>query len=301
MALDAIALVLFLFALGALCSRWRLLPESAAEVLHRFVLYLCLPAAVLRYASRLHFEPGLLALIAIPWLVLLAGIALVYPAARWLRLEDGERAVLLLCVPLANTSFLGYPLVEALLGPEALPYAVIYDQFGSFMMLSTWGLWVLARYGGEAAPTARTIARRIVTFPPFLALAVALGVMPEHPPALLEALLRRLSDALLPIVAVAVGFEIRLRLSRRELKPLAAGLGLKLLVLPAVAWGLVKLFGLAVVPARTAVLETAMPAMITAAALASSHRLAPRLAAALVAYGVIVALGTLPVWTWLLR
>src|SRR5690606_10353459 len=61
---------------------------------------------------------------------------------------------------LGNTSYIGYPMVEALLGAQALPYAVVYDQFGTFVMLSTLGLVVLARYGGDDPPTARMIALR---------------------------------------------------------------------------------------------------------------------------------------------
>mgnify|MGYP006202645689 CR=1 FL=1 len=36
----------------------------------------------------------------------------------------------------------------------------------------------------------------------------------------------------------------------------------------------------------------------TAAALAISHQLAPRLAAALVGYGILLSLATLPMWAW---
>ena len=210
-------------------------------------------------------------------------------------------AVLLLCVPLGNTSFLGYPLTRAMLGEAALPFAVVYDQFGSFLMLSTWGIWVLARYGGDRAPTAREIGRKIVRFPPFVALLVALTVMPAAPPAVVEALLLRLSDALLPVVAFAVGLELRFRLPRGAGGPLAAGLALKLVLLPLVAWAFVRSFGPEGVAGSATVLESAMPSMITAGALASSHRLAPELAAALVGYGVLLSLATLPAWAVLLR
>ena len=44
-----------------------------------------------------------------------------------------------------------------------------------------------------------------------------------------------------------------------------------------------------------------MPPMITAGALAASHRLAPDLAAAMVGYGVLLALASLPAWSLLLR
>jgi predicted permease len=39
-----------------------------------------------------------------------------------------------------------------------------------------------------------------------------------------------------------------------------------------------------------------MPSMVTAGALAISHGLAPRLAAAMVGYGVLLSLLTLPLW-----
>jgi predicted permease len=48
------------------------------------------------------------------------------------------------------------------------------------------------------------------------------------------------------------------------------------------------------------VLEAAMPPMITSAALAAMAGLAPELAAAMVGYGTLAAMATLPLWRWLL-
>ncbi|MBP9146225.1 MAG: AEC family transporter [Thermoanaerobaculia bacterium] len=300
MALDAFLLVIGMLALGKACAATGRFPPEAAAVLNRFVLDICLPAAVLRYASRLELDLSLLRVIAVPWLLCALSAGLVFLYARHAGLAQDRMAVLLLCVPLGNTSFLGYPLTRAMLGETALPHAVVYDQFGSFLLLSTWGLWVLARYGGDRRPTAREIGRKIVRFPPFVALAVALTVMPAAPPALVEGLLVRLSDALLPVVTFAVGLDLRLRLPRGALAPLTVGLVLKLVLLPLAAWGLVRLLGLDGIAATATVFESAMPPMITAGALASSHRLAPELAAAMVGYGVLLSLATLPLWALLL-
>jgi malate permease and related proteins len=299
-AIDSFLLILLLIAIGKSCARLRLLPDNAADTLNRFALLVCLPAAVLRFAPQLSLDPRLIGLVAIPWLLLLASIVLVSVTVRLLKLSDGERAVLLLCVPLGNTSFLGYPLIEAFLGRDALPFAVAYDQLGSFVILSTWGLWVLARYGGDAKPTARMMAGRLLRFPPFIAMLLALTVMPAEPPAVVATLLARLSDALLPVVALAIGLQLRFRIPPGERAPLAAGLALKLLLLPALAWGLALAFGLGTMMTQAAVLEAAMASMITAAALAASHKLAPRLAAALVGFGTPLSLLTLPLWLWLL-
>lgn len=299
MAYDAYALILFMLALGMVFRRLGTFDEDAAEVLNAVVLYVCLPAAVLRYAPALELKPELLAIIAVPWLLLLASIALVTLSTRWLHLARDQHAVLLLTVVLGNTSFLGYPLVRALLGEAALPYAVVYDQFGAFMLLSTFGLYVLARYGGERKPTARDIAMRMLRFPPFLALLFALTLMPVDPPTFIANGLARLADALLPLVMLAIGISIRLRLPADIRKPLAAGLLLKLVALPALALVLIPALGLDGLMARATLLEAAMPPMITAAALAISHRLAPALAAAMVAYGIVLSLFSLPLWAWL--
>lgn len=299
MAYDAYALILFMLALGMVFRRLGMFDENAAEVLNAVVLYVCLPAAVLRYAPALELKPALLAIIAVPWLLLLASIALVSLTTRWLHLARDQHAVLLLTVVLGNTSFLGYPLVRALLGEAALPYAVVYDQFGAFMLLSTFGLYVLARYGGERKPTARDIALRMLRFPPFLALLFALTLMPVDPPAFIANGLARLADALLPLVMLAIGISIQLRLPAAIRAPLAAGLVLKLVLIPAIALALIPLLGLHGLMAQATLLEAAMPPMITAAALAISHRLAPALAAAMVAYGIVSSLLSLPLWAWL--
>ena len=301
MAFDAFALILAMLALGMVFARLKVLPDSAAEVLNRVVLYVCLPAAVLIYVPRLRVEASVAGLIATPWLLALATVALAALATRVFKFRRDEHAVLLLCVTLGNTSFIGYPMVRALLGEHALPYAVVYDQFGTFVLLSTFGLYVLAKYGGDAPPTTRQILVRIFKFPPVWALILGLTLMPEQPPAWIASGLQRLADALLPLVMLAVGLSIRLKLPRDEVKPLAIGLLLKLLVMPALALPLAWLFGLEAEMLQASVLESAMPTMITAGALAISHNLAPRLAAALVGYGILLSLATLPAWVWVLQ
>ena len=296
MAFDAFALVLAMLVLGYLFRRLKALPADAAQALTLVVLYVCLPAAVLRYAPRLELSAALLGVAAVPWLLLVATVLAVGALARVLKLRRDQHGVLLLTVALGNTSFLGYPLTRALIGEDALPYAVVYDQFGAFLIMSTFGLWVLARYGGEAVPSPREMARKVVLFPPLWALVVGLTVMPASPPSWIDGALLRLSEALLPLAMLTIGLSVRFALPRDELKPLAAGLVLKLALMPALALLLVPLLGMTGDMARTTVLEAAMPSMVTAGALAIAQGMAPRLAAAMVGYGLLLSLVTLPLW-----
>ena len=127
MTFDAFFLIVLMLVLGKLCAKARLFPDNAAEVLNQFAMYVCLPAAVLRYGSKLEIGPEILSIAAVPWGLGAIAVALVLALRRSLGWSREVCAVLLLCVPLGNTSYLGYPLVQAMRGEEALPYAVIYD------------------------------------------------------------------------------------------------------------------------------------------------------------------------------
>lgn len=293
---SAFLLIGLMMALGWGLRRAGVFDEAAAEPLNRFVIWICLPALVLQHVPTLQWQPALLGLALIPWAILAvtsAAVLLLGRLAGWPRPVVG---VLLLLVPLGNTSFLGYPLVAALLGPEAVRYAVVYDQFGSFLILTLFGLPVLALYSGSGRPRLGELLRRVVLFPPFLALLVALLPV-EHPQALRE-VLALVGAALVPVVTFAVGLQLRLKPPGEQLAPLALGLVLKLAFGPLLALALAKLLALPAGPREVAVLEAAMPTMITAGALAISAGLAPRLAAAMVGYGILIGMVTLPAWAW---
>jgi predicted permease len=271
-------------------------PENASDALNAVVLYVCLPASILINAPKLEFRLELLSVAIVPWILLAASTVLVLAVARWLRFARPDTAVLLLEVPLGNTSFLGFALIPVLAGAEALRYAVVFDQFGSFFILSTFGLTVIALYGGGARPTPATILRRVIGFPPFLTLVFALTLMPKEPPPAVAAMLQALAGALLPLVGLALGMQLKLRLPRSHVLPLAAGLAGKLVVMPALAFAIAGLIGLDPTMRAAVVLEAAMPPMITSAALAAMAGLAPELGAALVGYGILFSMATLPLW-----
>ena len=294
------AFIVVLLAIGRILEWRRMVPENAAQTLNLVVLNVCLPAAILLYAPRLQFNSELIGLVAVPWIILLVTILVVWPVARLLRFDHGSTANLLLLIPLGNTSFIGYALIPVLVGAGAMRYAVVYDQLGSFLILTTWGLIVLALFAGGERPTPVSILRRIISFPPFIALMFALTIMPAEPVSAVAHGLQLLADALLPIVVLALGMQIRLHLPRHHRLPLVLGLVAKLLLMPLIAFGLCRWFNLPQEISLVAIYLTAMPPMITSGALLSSAGLAPELAAALVGYGVVASMITLPMWHWIL-
>lgn len=295
-AVSVFAFILVLLVVGRVLRARRVVPDNAHETLNAVALYVCMPAAILLNAPQLTFDRTLLGFVAVPWIVLAASVALIVPLTRVLRMDRATSACLLLEVPLGNTAFMGYALVPALAGAGALRYAVLYDQFGSFVILGTYGLFVVAAQSGGERPRPTAILLRIVTFPPFIALMLGITVVPAHLPVSVTRPLEMLSGALLPIVALAVGMQLRLALPRHLLAPLAFAIVAKLVLVPLLAVALCALFHLRGDMRSAAILQSAMPTMMTTGALLSIAGLAPDLAAAVVGYTTMLSMVTLPIW-----
>ncbi|AKS41831.1 AEC family transporter [Wenzhouxiangella marina] len=297
--MSAYLIIIGLIAAGWALARTGYFPESTPEVLNKVVIALCLPALILIHVPTLEASWALLPLVLIPWLLLAITVLVVLLIGRWLRLRREVIATLMVLIPLGNTSFLGFPLVEALLGAEAIRLAVVYDQFGSFLIVCTHVLFVVGWYGEGENPTLTSMGRRILTFPPFIALVAALLFGNAWFPGPLMGLVERFADMLLPLVTLAIGLSLKLRLVPDYRRGLVIGLVGKLLVLPALALGLAWILGARGDIGTVSVLESAMPPMITAAALLAAARLAPALGSALVAWGVLFSAITVPAWFWL--
>lgn len=286
--------VLGLLACGIVAGRTGAVPEGTARVLDRLVIVLALPGLVLARVPTLELDAEALVPIGVAWGTLVLLVVLVAVLSRLLGWSRTTTGTMLLCVPLGNTSFLGIPAVEALLGTEHIPYAIIYDQLGSFLAVATWGTFVAARWGHGAEPTVRSVTRRIVTFPPLVALVIAVIALWTGLPGPVADVAELLGATLTPLTMLAIG--MRLEVPHTDALPtVATGLGLRLVVAPAAVLGLVAVTGAGGIVWEAATLEAAMPPMVTAGIVAIDAGLDERLATALTGGGILVALLTLPV------
>ncbi len=293
--MSNLLVILICLTVGLLLQKHRRLPDSFALSLNTYVIYVALPALVLYEIPHLTLDSRALLPVVFAWLMMFCSglfIWVVASRAGWSRSVTGA---LMLTVPLGNTGFVGIPLVEALLGTDAVPYAILYDQFGTFLALNTLGSFIAAYYS-DGETSWKNLARTIVSFPPFIALVLAFISLPLHFPDWFSGVLQRISSTLVPVVMVAVGLQWRLRLERDMIAPLALGLVATLFLTPLLAWVILHLLGINNLAAQVVVLEAAMPAMISAGVLAINYQLAPRLASSLVGYSLLLSLAT--VWAW---
>ena len=269
-------------------------PRETANSLNLFVIYVSLPALILHKVPGLEISAEVLVPVTMPWVMLVLSALAVYLLSRAMGWSRKVTGTLLLVVPLGNTSFLGIPMVTGFFGEPAVAYALLYDQFGTFMGLTTYGTFILATYGGSDRPSLRMILKKIATFPPFIALALALATRWLAYPEIVKGALGTIAASLVPVVMVAVGFQLKLVIAKHDIAPFAAGLSIKLVLAPLAALGIVMMLGSTGDAAQVSVFEAGMAPMITAGALAIMGGLAKDLAAAMVGYGLVLAFVTLP-------
>jgi predicted permease len=293
--MENFILIIAFILVGMALRRLPQFPDNSAQVLNLFVIYVSLPALVLLKVPELSFSREILVPALMPWLMLFSSAGVIIGLSKIFDWDRETIGALLLLVPLGNTSFLGIPMVQAFFGEEGVPYAVLYDQLGSFLALATYGSVVIAIYGqGDNKPTLNSVIKRILVFPPFISLLVAFTFRSVSQPDPVVLLLGTLAGTLVPVVMIAVGFQLTLRLSADVLKPMATGLMVKLLLAPCLALFICRMLGLNSIATQVSVFEAGMPPMVSAGAMAIMAGLSPKLTAAMVGVGIFLSFATLP-------
>jgi len=136
-----------LLALGYLGRRVPEFPEQTPRCLSLYVLYFALPALIIGQLRSLRFDARVLVPICTAWAILPLSAGCVLLAARLFRFQREHTGALLLMTGLGNTAFFGLPMTERFFGPSGLKWAVLFDQFGSFLALVTYGAFLLSVYG----------------------------------------------------------------------------------------------------------------------------------------------------------
>ncbi|MDX3773825.1 AEC family transporter [Chromatiaceae bacterium AAb-1] len=289
--------LIFLYILsGVVLKALGILPADSSHVLNRYVLYIAMPALILQKIPLLAFSADLLIPAVTPWLLLVVVVLLVLLASRLFGFSRETTGALLIILPLGNTSFIGFPMVEALFGETAMPYALVYDQLGSFIALATYTTIIAALYSPQVkAPTVRSVLVKVLTFPSFIALFTGLLLHGYQYPSLAQNMIDSFAATLVPVVMVAVGCSLSIKFSKEELKPLLFGVTTKLIVMPLLVWGLWTAAGQSGLAVTITIFQAAMPPMISAGAVAVMAGLSPRLSSGLIGIGILCGFISLPV------
>lgn len=300
--MDSIILIFICLFVGVALQRVNTIPVNAHTALNQFVIYISLPALALYYIPKIKISTQLLYPLGVAWIGFLLSWLLFELLGKWLSWPKKLIGCLVLTAGLGNTSFVGFPVIEALYGKKGLETAIVVDQPGTFVVMATLGIIVAAAYSKEVSG-ASSILRKILLFPPFIAFftGLAINISGYDFADSIQPVFQRLGSTVTPVALVAVGLQLKIEPRSKHWKFLALGLFYKLILMPSILFLLYKIvLGGKGQEIDVSIMEAAMAPMITAAILASSHGLKPRLAGMMIGVGIPLSFATLALWYYIL-
>jgi predicted permease len=287
--MENFVLILLAITVGYFINRLNIFSKDAPAILNQFVIYISLPAMIILQVPKLTFSMDTLIPIIVAWGVMAISAILVLLFARFFSFSKEITGSLMLIAILTNSSFMGIPILNAYIGESAMPYVLVYDQLGTFIALATYGTFIASYYSSKSQISFKIITLKVLTFPPFLSLVLALLLMGVEFHPVLSKVLSSFANTIVPIALVAVGLQLQFKLPKEDLKPFSVALFIKLIIAPIIAIVICKIFNWNNQAATVSIMEAAMAPMITAGAIASMAGLAPRLSSAIVGYGILIS------------
>ncbi len=304
--LSAMSIILLSLLTGyilKISGRWKI---TYAKVLNDFIIDVAFPALVLGALPQFLKETGLRSqdmLLALgAWILCIISI-LFFMLLHKLKIITQKQMGILVCVcGFANTSFVGFPMLEGLMGKDVIPQAIIIDQFGTFLSFTFLGIFWINWQSLGKKPTIKQLATRLMRFPPIWALLVSFPLSYFNVPDFFTEACVRIGQTLVPVAMVSVGLQLDLNLSflKQEWKPFLISIVFKLFLIPAIFLFIyANIFGVSGRELELIVLEMSMAPMITSSVLAMEAGLEPKLGALCLGLGIPLSLITVPlIQTW---
>ena len=290
-----IAPIFALILLGHVLRRVMALRDDFWAQLDKLIYFVFFPALLFHSLSGFHIDFAAAApMLEVGVLFMLVGMGLGYAAKYLFRAPPPVFAAAFQCSFRFN-SYIGLAVAGALHGQDGI--AAIGLLMGFLVpMANIASVWALAQHGEG------NWLREILLNPLILATVagIAFSLAGWSLPEALHTTIGLLSQASLPMGLIAVGAGLRLQGLNRHRGTLWYGVAVKLVVLPAAAWGLAMLFGLREVYFHAVVLMAALPLSTVSYVLAARMGGDGNIAAAQVVLTTLLALLTLPVWLLLM-
>lgn len=290
--IGVIAGVLGYVALGVVLRVTKLLSPEDARPLNTLLIYVALPALVFVTVKSAQVGWELAAIPVLAWALAIAGAVLAWGLSRWLGLAGATAGAFILTAAFGNTGYIGYPLASALLGDAGLLRAIFYDIFGNTAAVVTIGALVASRFGDHDLKV--NPLREIVTFPPFIALGLALVLRSVAVPVPVMDWLDVLGTLVVPLIMVSVGLSLKPAKLKEHLPAASLIAAVKLVVLPLLAWAAGSVLLRDDASLRVLVLEAGVPTMMLTLVIGMRFKLDTDLIASAIVVTALASIVTVP-------
>lgn len=255
-ALNAVAPIIILVALGYLLKRINLIPVGLAKQLNKIVFKVLLPVMLFNNVYKIDLSAGIdLSYIAYVGVAIGVLFAVILPLSAYLTKKRDRRAPLIQTAFRSNYAIIGIPLAAELFGTEGAALATLLSA-ASIPVFNILAVIALCAFDPDGKrPSVKKILLGIVKNP--LIIGIALGIVTLGVRAAFEAsgvtfrltdaepiyeAVTYLSSAATPIALLALGAQFEFSAVSEMKREIIAGTLIRCAIVPAIGIGIALLF-----------------------------------------------------------
>ncbi len=292
--LDPILPIAIYLLLGYL---FKIIYQDNSKQLIDFIINFSLPAIVFSKIYPLVLDEKILGLILMFISFILFNLILAYLVGKAMGLNKLLLATFMIMATFGNTSFIGFSYIDAFYGDDFIVYGLIYDLFGSFLLLVSVGMFIIT-WGKEKKNNFISIFKSIFLFPPTIMFIITVIVKNFEIPNFLLLTSQTIGSTLVPIAMIAIGMKLELKHIFARFHIVSMAMLLKMVVVPIIVLiGFQEFYGLNETWVKVTIIEVAMPPMTMATVLAIKGGLDEKVAINSLVLGVLLSLVTITLFT----
>jgi predicted permease len=296
MLLTVVAPIFILIGIGYLSARRRWISEEGLSGMTSFVFRLAMPCLLINGATTPHPNGGLTAFVFFTGCLATYALALVL-SGLVLRMRLADGGTFALNAAFGNTAMIGIPLVLAAHGQAGLSQMLAIVGLHSLILLPIGTVVSEVAHNARAPLAAVARATFVSVLQNPIVVAVLAGLVISQAGIPVPAVARRFLEmtglAGPPVALFCLGASLIAFDARRDWPGALLGTALKLLLMPAVVWGVAWLAGLPPVATAVAVLAAGMPTGANAFFLARRYGAGADRSGATVLLSTILSVATL--------
>ena len=292
--LDPVLPIAIYLAIGYL---FKVFLHDNSKQLIEFIIYFSLPSIVFSKIYPLILDQRIVGLILMFMCFILFNLALAYLVGKLMRLNRTYFATFMIMATFGNTSFIGFSYIDAFYGQDYIVYGLIYDIFGSFLLLVSVGMFIIT-WGNGKKNSVKSISKSIFLFPPAIMFFVTLVAKNFEIPNFLLLTTQTLGSTLVPLAMISIGMKLELKNIFARLHIVSVAMILKMIVVPIIILiGFKYFYGIDQTWVKVTIIEVAMPPMTMATVLAIKGGLDEKIAINSLVLGVLLSLFTITMYT----
>lgn len=306
-AFGGVFSLIIVVMLGWYLARKGWFPPVSRKMLPKLITNVCLPpflaCTIIGTASQEEL-PHMFAGALLPFIVMAILFGGAWIFARMIRVKQNHFGLFCACFSNPNSIFIGIPVNQALFGPQALPYVLVY-YFASTIFFWTVGNYCISRDLRESPEIARQpggIHWQQILSPPMLGVLCGIGILSTgwKIPDFLWRPATLVGDMSTPLALIFIGItlqEIGLRKPDRDMIWALTG---RMLISPSLMLFCVSLVSLPELMGKVFVLQSSLPVLMQVAILSAYYGTDAKFGAMMVALSTILSVITIPLWMTLL-